>query len=155
MNQVHLPSSRKEARETGSKYYFTGLSCIKGHITQRYTNNSTCVDCEKSYPSRDRKEYHKEWRKTRQKPNKWERIKAEYNLTEEQYNQYLILQNHSCAICKNPFSENGTHNEKAHVDHCHNSNKVRGLLCGYCNIGLGMLKDSPTILESAKEYLEK
>jgi hypothetical protein len=44
-------------------------------------------------------------------------------------------------------------NEKAHVDHCHASGVVRGLLCGQCNILLGAAKDSIETLFAAADYL--
>jgi len=40
-----LPSSRKEAISKKSKFYFTGQPCIHGHISKRFTNNSTCHEC--------------------------------------------------------------------------------------------------------------
>jgi hypothetical protein len=39
------------------------------------------------------------------------------------------------------------------VDHCHTTNKVRGMLCGSCNLGLGKFKDDPQLLEFARIYL--
>lgn len=39
------------------------------------------------------------------------------------------------------------------VDHCHKTNKIRGLLCNHCNRGLGHFKDDPELLEFAKIYL--
>jgi hypothetical protein len=41
-----------------------------------------------------------------------------------------------------------------HVDHCHDSGRIRGLLCVTCNTGLGKLGDSPERLRRALEYLE-
>jgi len=41
------------------------------------------------------------------------------------------------------------------VDHNHETNKIRGLLCNHCNIGLGNFKDSTTLLSLAIEYLER
>lgn len=41
------------------------------------------------------------------------------------------------------------------VDHCHTSNKVRGLLCNNCNNGLGRFKDDPGLLQLAITYLKE
>jgi hypothetical protein len=40
-------------------------------------------------------------------------------------------------------------------DHCHQTNKFRGLLCGKCNKALGLFGDSAGIISSALEYLER
>jgi hypothetical protein len=42
-----------------------------------------------------------------------------------------------------------------HVDHCHKTNKRRGLLCHKCNVGLGMVQDSVEHLEKLIAYLIK
>lgn len=39
------------------------------------------------------------------------------------------------------------------VDHCHETNKIRGLLCNRCNKGLGLFRDDPDLLEFARIYL--
>jgi hypothetical protein len=155
----HLPKTREEAKEKNSKWYFTGTSCPNGHIAERYTKSYECRECRRlADQSERRKEYIKSWRK--EHPNrgketrKWDRMRLEYGLTKEQYDQFLQDQNNCCAICKNSFNEGGNHNEKAHIDHNHLTNKIRGLLCGYCNVGIGMLKDSLPIVESAMNYLK-
>lgn len=43
--------------------------------------------------------------------------------------------------------------EKLVVDHCHKTNKIRGMLCNHCNRGLGHFKDNPELLEFARIYL--
>ena len=59
-------------------------------------------------------------------------------------------QNNKCAICGIEFSDNN----KAFVDHCHKTNRVRGLLCTRCNTLLGMAKDNIEILQKAITYLQ-
>jgi hypothetical protein len=75
---------------------------------------------------------------------------ASYGLTGSQYNTLFLFQQGFCKIC-------GKHqNEFKHalaVDHCHKTNKVRGLLCGNCNTGIGQLKDDVRLLQSAIDYL--
>jgi len=45
--------------------------------------------------------------------------------------------------------------EKLHIDHCHDSGRVRGLLCRSCNIGLGNFKDNIERMGKAIEYLRR
>jgi len=56
-----------------------------------------------------------------------------------------------CAICEEILSQDTKH---IHVDHCHKTNKVRGLLCANCNKGLGFFKDNTRALERAILYLQ-
>lgn len=70
-----------------------------------------------------------------------------YGISPGAFHLMLLQQRNACGICKEIFSK------EPHVDHCHKTGKVRGLLCGNCNRAMGLLKDSLEILESAKEYL--
>lgn len=74
---------------------------------------------------------------------------ARYGLTEEAYQAMLEQQDQSCAICREPNNLD----RRMYVDHCHATGKVRGLLCQKCNAAIGMLKDSPTLLQRAMDYL--
>lgn len=90
------------------------------------------------------------------KEKEWERgrrikLKRDYNLTLEQYNQMFVDQNGVCDICK----ENPSKGKQLCVDHDHNTGKVRGLLCNNCNFGIGFLKDSINNLSEAIKYLSK
>lgn len=76
-------------------------------------------------------------------------LKANYGLTLEEYWEMWDKQDGLCKICKNICSKNLA------VDHCHKTNKVRGLLCGKCNKGLGLFRDSTEFLASAIEYLKE
>ena len=79
------------------------------------------------------------------------KIKREYYLTIEQYNQMFVDQNGVCAICGEK-QENG---KNLSIDHNHETGKVRGLLCTRCNTGIGLLKEKEDILLKAIEYLKK
>lgn len=74
-----------------------------------------------------------------------------YGITAEQFASLLEAQDGRCAICRTdtPNGKGGWH-----VDHCHDSDKIRGLLCHYCNVGLGNFRDDPALVRAAAEYLE-
>ena len=73
-----------------------------------------------------------------------------FGINYDQYDQILRDQNNVCAIC-NRLDRNG---RSLAVDHCHTTNKVRGLLCMDCNTALGLFKDNKDLLDSAKAYLD-
>lgn len=80
-------------------------------------------------------------------------LKTEYGMTLEQYNELLKQQDHKCAICKT--DEVDVYKGLLYVDHCHNTKKIRGLLCHHCNTALGKFYDSEQRLLNAVEYLRK
>ena len=71
-----------------------------------------------------------------------------YGLTWQTYQAILARQGQACAIC-------GTAERPLCIDHCHASGKVRGLLCGPCNRGLGCYRDGPNLLRAAAAYLDE
>jgi hypothetical protein len=76
--------------------------------------------------------------------------------TEEEINKrikesFLLEQDHKCAICGN--SDAGKRGWT--LDHSHSTGVNRGVLCGKCNRGIGLLQDDPTILERAAAYLRE
>lgn len=74
-------------------------------------------------------------------------LKCTFGLTTEDYDRLLESQNGVCAICgKKPKG-------KLHVDHCHATGIVRGLLCHKCNAGLGLFCDEPSLMMRAIEYV--
>lgn len=73
-----------------------------------------------------------------------------FELSVPQYNAMVSAQEGRCAICRRSFQ--GTKN--THVDHNHSTGRVRALLCGNCNRGIGMFDDQPDILLAAIDYLQ-
>lgn len=72
--------------------------------------------------------------------------KAKHGITTEEYEALQEKQGGKCAICWNPARV---------VDHDHRTNKIRGLLCGSCNTGLGKLGDDIEGLKRAMKYLRR
>lgn len=119
----------------------------------------------------ERKAYNKEWSRKYYLNNKdkvdtrnknWKTENAEYarkkllwsryKITPEDYDKLLLTQEYKCRICS--IHQEATAIKRLHVDHCHTTNKVRGLLCENCNRGLGMFQDNVVNLQQAIEYLK-
>lgn len=73
----------------------------------------------------------------------------QYGTDSETIRRMWEAQGRRCAICRAALGE------KFHVDHCHASSKVRGLLCSRCNTGLGLFADTPERLRAAASYIER
>jgi len=84
--------------------------------------------------------------------HKFNQLKSKYGITADEYHALLIKQKSKCAICDKVF-EDTTRATKAHVDHCHKTGRIRGLLCNGCNLVLGHFDDDVNILKKAMEYL--
>lgn len=83
-------------------------------------------------------------------------VRKTYGLSKDNYEQLLKRQNFCCAICTEPFkTDAGGHCVYVHVDHCHSTGDVRGLLCRLCNTAVGLLRDSSGIAIAAAAYLSK
>lgn len=72
-----------------------------------------------------------------------------FGITMDELLSHFESQGGCCAICVKPLDLEG----RFDVDHCHNTGRVRGILCLHCNRGIGMLRDDPTICEMAATYL--
>lgn len=84
-------------------------------------------------------------------------VKKSKERQESKYLQNRKKYGDSCNICGTPAQEVSMSNSrnKLVLDHCHRTGKIRGLLCGCCNVGLGHFKDNPKLLEIAIDYLQK
>jgi hypothetical protein len=77
---------------------------------------------------------------------------AKYGLTEEQLASLMEAAGGVCAICRQPESYKG---RTLSVDHCHETGRVRGVLCSKCNAGIGFLGDKPETVAAALAYLQR
>jgi hypothetical protein len=72
-----------------------------------------------------------------------------YGLSLADYRAILDRQDGKCAICRDDLKGD----KNTHVDHCHSTGVVRGVLCNRCNLAVGMLRNSSTIALAAARYL--
>ena len=77
-------------------------------------------------------------------------LKARYGISLEEYEAILATQGGKCAICN---AQEPRGRGMFHVDHCHDTSNIRGLLCIDCNLGIGKLKDSADLTARATKYL--
>lgn len=78
------------------------------------------------------------------------RLREKYGLTLEKWEEMFESQGRKCAICR-------TDNPGAvgwNTDHCHDSGKVRFILCCHCNRGLGAFRDNPELMRRAAQMIE-
>lgn len=139
------------------KLFILGMLCCHNHEYEntkqslRYLKSNDCVICSKERSKiwiENNKEHKRALDKIWFEKNN---LFKKYGITNEQKEQMLIDQNYQCLICHCDISgvlKDGR--TIAHVDHDHQSNKVRGILCYTCNSKLGWLENN---LQSALNYL--
>lgn len=100
------------------------------------------------------RQYRRGWWKENGKSQKEYRrdykLQNRYGISAAEYDEMLMEQGGVCAICK---GESG--NTRLVVDHNHETEQVRAILCHSCNVGLGMLEDDPARLKKAIRYLKR
>ena len=143
--------------------YKTCVKCLHRKHFDNFTDQSkapdgkcnTCRDCLKKY-RQETKQRQQAWSKQYNKDNgeyiRYKRLNDKYGVNKEWYEQTLKDQDHRCAIC-GTLEAKGNGNKHFHVDHDHDTGKVRGLLCAECNTGLGKFQDSVDVLHKAISYL--
>jgi hypothetical protein len=108
---------------------------------------------------RDRKEYARAYYHANKKAKplhaRASRYRTQYGLTIEQVVAMFDACNDKCECCGSPVARPASGADKkdvGNIDHCHNTGKVRGILCNKCNQAIGLLNDKP---ELAVSYLER
>ena len=106
---------------------------------------------------RDRKEarrisaalYRKNNREKHLNSSKASNMKTRYGISVKTFGKLRDVQRNCCLLCKKSFTS-----ITPHIDHCHRTGTVRGILCSNCNTMLGLAQESPDILRRAAEYLD-
>ena len=99
-------------------------------------------------------EAHPEHRKKKILKNRKFRYKN-YNFTVEEYDAMWDEQKGRCAFCGGSMTKWKKGMLGPVVDHCHTTNKVRGIVHNRCNLIVGMFENNPNILKNAPAYIAK
>jgi hypothetical protein len=91
------------------------------------------------------------WTQQGQWKNVDKHLRKAYGITAVDYAWMENEQDRKCKICATDYTE--TRNQRLVVDHCHDTGKVRGLLCHKCNAGHGQYNDNLTIMSDSAAYV--
>ena len=128
-----------------SDYHFASVAENK--------RKNTCRQCQaayfKKYKERNQEKLRSKWREASRKyytpDNARRKLLSRYGITNDDYNRLYDEQGGACAICDKKI--------RLVVDHCHASDKVRGLLCNSCNLAIGYFEDSVYRMKKAIVYI--
>ncbi|MER6534692.1 endonuclease VII domain-containing protein [Streptomyces sp900105755] len=122
-------------------------NCVNCGTTYRPASRRPSVYCSRSCKDEYRKSS-RSWRETY--------LQRKYGISADDYDRLLAEQGGGCALCgvKPEDLTTGKYRTYLHVDHCHESGRVRGLLCPDHNLLLGRFGDSPEMFRRVLSYLE-
>jgi len=131
-----------------------------GKIIYRTETSKRCSICKELKPyedffkARKEKDGHtnlcKPCKRDKQRAWQWSQT---HGMTQDQYDEMVKNQGGRCAICNRTPEHNRW--KKLYVDHRHEDNAPRGLLCSSCNQAIGLFQDNPSLLEEAAAYLRR
>lgn len=82
-------------------------------------------------------------------------LKHFYGITLAQFDEMIRSQDGRCAVCRDALDATPFSKRRTHVDHCHATGRVRGILCRSCNLAAGLVRDDPEVAEGLANYLRR
>ena len=134
------PEQREAARLKSIEYYAANRETLRGKQKEYQVKNRVRIA-----------EQNKAYRETRKHTRSAKLREKLYGLTEEAFSSMIIEQDFCCPVCERQLDPKGY--RTVHVDHDHESGKVRGILCSNCNVGIGHPREDPAIMLRAIAYL--
>lgn len=130
--------------------FFANPRVKRGHYSECKTCNSDRTKrWRQAHPDR-MKERRKKWvsqnRELQAALTRKSALNRRYGMSPEDYDALVKAQGGACAIC-------GCSDKRLVIDHCHQTGRVRVLLCDKCNRGLGCINDDPVLIARAAEVL--
>ena len=163
-NKEQLTAYKKEYRKNNKEqiaayrkeYYETNKEQIAAYRKEYNKKNKEQIAAyDKEYYETNKEQrnaYNKRWSGNNKEYISAQHREKKYGISPEDYDTMLKEQDNKCKICLVSFTT--LKPQLIHVDHCHTTKQVRGLLCNLCNTGLGFFKDNTETLTNAIIYLE-
>lgn len=131
-----------------------GCSAARTVMSTPNNGTKTCSSCKELKPLSEFEKSPRNWAGVTKQCKKCRAVTKggnwlvwRYGITKDQFEKMKLSQDGRCAICLTPT-------KRLYVDHCHNTKRVRGLLCHGCNAGLGLFGENPTTMLRAIEYIK-
>jgi hypothetical protein len=109
-----------------------------------------CLECRRAYQRQRNAKRTGPSIKRNPLKQRFYRIKYKYGLSPQDYQRLIEKQHSKCAGCG--IDLKSLRLDQTHVDHCHDTSIVRGILCGSCNRALGLMQDDPVRLQGLTNY---
>ena len=156
--------TRKREKDVQAMNLEMTRPCRSGRHDRAITGEYSKGSCRECHRERSRNNYVRDRETIRQRerernrrdfaadPSYWKRLglRRRYGLSPQEYEAGVAKQGGVCAICK----RSPPPNKRLHVDHCHDTGKVRGFLCLKCNAGVGQFGDCAELLRRAASYVD-
>ena len=138
-----MPQSKEQISAYNKEYYETNKEQLTAYKKEYKKNNKEKTSAyNKEYYETNKEQrsaYSKRWNGNNKEYLAAQHREKKYGISPEDYDTMLKEQDNKCKICLVSFTTLKPQN--IHVDHCHTTKQVRGLLCNLCNMGLGTFKD--------------
>lgn len=127
-------------------------SCrVEKSIALYWKGQYSCIECTKEKQKT-------RWHSRSPKKRLEQHLKYKYGVTVTELEKTIQEQDFKCAICNTELPDLLVYENRQRgyaIDHNHETNEFRGVLCLNCNSLLGMAKDNKDILLAAIDYLEE
>lgn len=141
----HKEKAKATYRKSAKKWREVHIEKSRENCKRYYEKNKVKINTSKKLLYASSPEY-------RKKINE-QRIKSVYDLSPEQYQILVEVQNGVCAVCKIP--QKNRKSSQLFVDHEHKTGRIRGLLCHKCNVAIGFIKEDITVALNIINYLKQ
>lgn len=133
---------------------------------KKYGHDGLRGECKACIAAQSRALYYRDIEKNRAKARRYvqsgkarqairrNEMRRKYGLTPEQVDAMKESRRYQCDICAAECPNANRGPGQLHIDHCHRTGVVRGMLCGPCNKALGLFKDDTARMRVAIAYLE-